>query len=189
MTPQETAGSIAYINKLWPRRPLGLEIAPAWHRHLAAYDAKQVAQAIDSLVGVSDWPPGLSHLVRILTPEAKGELAAEAFQSVLLALHYAPADRRDRVSPQTAATVRALGGWGVIGQWDRKAMSFHQKDFNRVFEDMNMREQDNKRLGIKPAEHKALPPLPGDKPEGEPVAPERLRDMLAGAMKRIGGGA
>lgn len=172
---------VRMLNSGWPQRPLTEETSTLWAGLIMGLDFKACHGAVRSLTATAKFRPSLAEVMELANLKPKRETASEAFQSVLASLAYGRNSRAKRISERASAAVRALGGWGVVGTWQVSSMSFHQRDFTRVFEDVTDRADDDRRLGL-PA--RSMPAISQGEPNRPATGPRRAASFDIDACLR-----
>ena len=179
MNKNETKAVIDYLNGAWAQKPMGPDQEAIWSRKLGGMDLRAVMQALDRLTETSEFRPSMARIMAEANADQLGETPGEAFKSVLAAMIYAVDQRKDKISAKAGEAVRQLGGWGAVGLWERDSMSFHQRDFERVFGYVSEREADCDRLGrlglaqdAREAVRAASVPREPGRDTGGPAAPD-----------------
>jgi hypothetical protein len=136
MTNEETAEAIQFLNDTWAQKPMAEGTARIWGAKLSEYPHSDIMRVLSKFAYTAEWRPALAAIVRALEPDTS-EQASAAFASVRSAFIHPPGDRNRRLTPSAQEAVRRLGGWGVIGQWKTSNMGIHQKEFERVYSEIN----------------------------------------------------
>lgn len=211
MNTNDAIGIMGLLGMIWPREQLKGDTEKLWAATLLEYDRELTIRAIHRLKKSHKWRPSLSEIIAEIKPEAAGETALEAFQSVRRCMSLPAAERRDAISVKAYQAVQRIGGWAYVGTWQLDQMHHHQRLFCEAFNDVEARHADNERLGLPPPDsepHKALsaavqkalgakggkrhlePVAAPEPPESEPAevtADERLKvaDQAAAFLERL----
>lgn len=172
MTPEQAAGAVAYIGRLWPHWKVDPEALQDWARALLPYDRAEVAATIQKAAATREFPS----LAAILGPlqgrdRKPPSYTVEQLRSIVLVY---PAGQRDhQVDRETLAVVQHLGGWGKVGQLkDGASAGAYRKRYLEALQDRRDARADA-RLGLsappRAPETRALPSSAPSTPETTPA--------------------
>ena len=136
MKNDEIREAMQFLNSSWPQKPLEGATVRIWGQQFVPYENADVMRVLLGLARSSKWRPSLAEILELLEPDTS-EQASAAFGSLRLAFIAPPGQRDAAVTSRTAETVRRLGGWSIVGQWKRENYGIHQREFERVYNEIN----------------------------------------------------
>lgn len=183
---------IRFLNSSWSSRPLDPTTALIWGGKLQEHDFDAVMSVLNGLVETSTWRPSLADILRPLRGAPPESSASAAFANVCEQINKRPRN----VTAREAETVRRLGGWEVIGLWERDDWQWHRKAFAAIFDELatEARHTELRTPAAPLAEGRSQPalahapeaPPPERKRRGdEPMSYERIGEMAQRMAERF----
>ena len=194
MNTKEIKESLQILSEMWPGKMTGLQ-ARIYGEALAELDAASVEVLLKDMMrsGDHEFRPSIA---AILKPFQSVELeqASADFQKVLEATRrYPPGMRDGYLSPRAAETVRRMGGWSVIGQWQQDARHHQLREFSKVWDDVSEADTAKRRGAIASGASPVVASLAGAKSTPPPTpkpSPRKVTEsgLTAEFRKMLKGG-
>jgi hypothetical protein len=193
MDKKDVKETLRVLNEMWPVPMTSVQVR-MYGEALAELESGPVEALLKDMMrsGDHEFRPSIA---AILKPFQSVELeqASKDFQKVLEATRrYPPGMRDGYLSPRAAETVRRMGGWSVIGQWQQDARHHQLREFSKVWDDVSEADTAKRRgaiaSGASPivaslAGAKSTPaptPKPGPRKVTESGLTAEFRKMLKG---------
>lgn len=193
MNNQEMTIALSYIANQWPG-DMHPDMVQTFGVELLHLDFARLMDVLrDRLINGGAFRPSLADILR---PFKSGELeqASRDFQKVLEATRrYPPGMRDGYLSPRAAETVRRMGGWSVIGQWQQDARHHQLREFSKVWDDVSEADTAKRRGAMASGASPVVASLAGAKSTPAPTpkpSPRKVTDsgLTAEFRKMLKGG-
>lgn len=190
MDEKEVNKALHVLNEMWPATMTRVQVR-MYKEAIAELEAGPVEALLKDMMrsGDHEFRPSIA---AILKPFQSVELeqASKDFQRVLEATRrYPPGMRDGYLSPRAAETVRRMGGWSVIGQWQQDARHHQLREFSKVWDDVSEADTAKRRGAIASGASPVVASLAGAKSTPAPMpkpSPRRVTDSgLTAEFRRM----